>query len=611
MQNATISILNRTTAESAGGVQIAAPGGDGSRRGFADVMLEGTDKKDSLSSVSDQNVKKKALDGGQIPGRLRSDINPAMDPQGWIAVNIADRPIAKNAADSIEGVRQASLTVNDGVLIQGESSGLQIPAAKRGDAAISGTALVQPDTTAEAISAIPIHESVPKSQSFAQIEGSQIGGSQVGLAVASPAMSETGSALAANAPPAKESVALPQLAKQISPKTGQPFQAGPTGDLVAEGMAKTKSDRRSEAELRPLPLAETQPKTVPVPSQNTESQKAERILVAPTGGAAQENSLRAAFGEGKPADKLATPLPAVGTAVTPQQTAQQVLSASLAPSFFRPSEGSTNGLAQANNGEAPRPKQDLQQTIANATIQPGQLQATSKPAGWSQRPDASIPTSSPEAKPSEALGSVVGANTTPLREAGRLGPVEIASPTNPAGSNVGMLDIAPQPFSQMGELQPSSANASLSTQAGSGAPDQPLARHVAQQLANAAHNPPSGPVGLTLSPEELGRVHLMFKNDNGSLTVSLATERPETLDLMRRHIETLTQELRNIGYREVNISFGQERAGQGSFQSGAQQQAGDNMVSERPENEPPAIKIERPTSPILSVGPGGGIDLRL
>ncbi len=606
MQNATISILNRTTAGSSGGVYIAVPEGDGSRLGFADVMLEATDKEDTSPSASDQNMEKEALDSEQIQSRIRTDTNSAVGPQGWIAFNITDRPLAKNAVDSIEGMSQAPLIVKGGILTQGESSGVQMPAAKSGDTAISGTALVQTSTTVEVISAIPIHESLSKSQSF-----TQIGVSQVGFGATSPAVPETGGDLAVNSSPTIEGANQGQFTQQISSKTGRPLQAGPAGDLGAEGMAKTKPDRRPEAELRPLPLAETQPKTVPVPSQNTEISKAERVLIAPTGGAAQENPQRAAFGEGKPADKLAVPLPATGTTAMPQQTAQQVFSASLAPSFARPSEGGTNGLAQANNGEASHLKQDIQQSIANATIQPGQLQATSKPAGWSQRPDASIAINSPEAKPSEALRSVVGANTTPLREAGRLGPAEIASPTNPAGPNAGMLEVALQPFSQMSELQPPSANASLSTQAGSGAPDQPLARHVAQQLANVAHTPPPGPVGLTLSPEELGRVHLMFKNENGSLTVSLATERPETLDLMRRHIETLTQELRNIGYREVNISFGQERAGQRSFQSGAQQQAGDNMVSERPENEPPAIKIERPTSPILSVGPGGGIDLRL
>lgn len=82
-----------------------------------------------------------------------------------------------------------------------------------------------------------------------------------------------------------------------------------------------------------------------------------------------------------------------------------------------------------------------------------------------------------------------------------------------------------------------------------------LARHIAAQVAQVAQTAPSTPVGLALNPEELGRIQLTFTTENGALSVGITAERPETLDLMRRHIDALAQDLRSIGYRDVNFDF--------------------------------------------------------
>ncbi len=149
--------------------------------------------------------------------------------------------------------------------------------------------------------------------------------------------------------------------------------------------------------------------------------------------------------------------------------------------------------------------------------------------------------------------------------------------------------------------------------ASGGAPgaEQALARHASLQVVAAAQGRPGDSVALTLSPEELGRVHLQFHGQNGSMTVSLTIERPETLDLMRRHIETLTQELRNIGYREVNIGFGQEGARQGGFGyghgPGPELQTGDGTSephSSPPEDMSPPRRLSGGTA-------DAGIDIRL
>lgn len=87
-----------------------------------------------------------------------------------------------------------------------------------------------------------------------------------------------------------------------------------------------------------------------------------------------------------------------------------------------------------------------------------------------------------------------------------------------------------------------------------------LPRHIAVQLADVARLQPDRPVELTLSPEELGRLRLTFSGDMSAMTVSVNVERPETLDLMRRHVDLLAQEMRDIGYGEVSFSFEQSGA---------------------------------------------------
>ena len=63
-------------------------------------------------------------------------------------------------------------------------------------------------------------------------------------------------------------------------------------------------------------------------------------------------------------------------------------------------------------------------------------------------------------------------------------------------------------------------------------------------------------VELTLSPEELGRVQMEFRADGDEMRVFLTAERPETLDLLRRHADQLAAELRQAGYSGASLSFG-------------------------------------------------------
>lgn len=83
-----------------------------------------------------------------------------------------------------------------------------------------------------------------------------------------------------------------------------------------------------------------------------------------------------------------------------------------------------------------------------------------------------------------------------------------------------------------------------------------------QQIAEAIRTASGHQVQVTLAPEELGRVSLSFQQDGDSLRVHLVAERPETLDLLRRHSPDLAADLRAAGYDGTSFSFG--RPGRGT-----------------------------------------------
>ena len=135
-----------------------------------------------------------------------------------------------------------------------------------------------------------------------------------------------------------------------------------------------------------------------------------------------------------------------------------------------------------------------------------------------------------------------------------------------------------------------------------------LPRHIAQQLADVARTMPDRPVELTLSPEELGRLRLTFTGDLSAMSVSVSVERPETMDLMRRHIEILAQEMREIGYGEVTFSFEQS----GSEAGGQSNDAPIYSDHENQHMNPAGISSDAPPSPVrLSVTGTSGVDIRL
>ena len=84
-----------------------------------------------------------------------------------------------------------------------------------------------------------------------------------------------------------------------------------------------------------------------------------------------------------------------------------------------------------------------------------------------------------------------------------------------------------------------------------------IARNVSAQLAEGVKSTPTGIIEIRLSPDELGRVRLSLSPIDAGLAVNVMAERPETMEIIRRHIDVLAQDLRQQGHQNLTFHFGQ------------------------------------------------------
>lgn len=116
-------------------------------------------------------------------------------------------------------------------------------------------------------------------------------------------------------------------------------------------------------------------------------------------------------------------------------------------------------------------------------------------------------------------------------------------------------------------------------------------RQIAQQLAAGMPSRTPGTSEILLQPEELGRVRMSLTLQDGVMAVAIQAERPETLDLMRRHIDQLAQTYRDMGFENMSFSFSgsaQQNQGEFSEQADLNVASGESDTSPRPTPHLPA-----------------------
>ncbi len=136
-----------------------------------------------------------------------------------------------------------------------------------------------------------------------------------------------------------------------------------------------------------------------------------------------------------------------------------------------------------------------------------------------------------------------------------------------------------------------------------------MARHVSMQIAEFVRNMPDRPIDVSLSPEELGRVRLSISTSEGGVTLHVLAERPETLDLMRKHADQLARELADLGFSSIDLAFGQGRdtGGEAGDGNGSASNGGNVTTID----ETGAVIAEEQPVNRLTLNESGGLDIRI
>ncbi|MCH2168823.1 MAG: flagellar hook-length control protein FliK [Oceanicola sp.] len=139
---------------------------------------------------------------------------------------------------------------------------------------------------------------------------------------------------------------------------------------------------------------------------------------------------------------------------------------------------------------------------------------------------------------------------------------------------------------------------------------QQQAASIGAQIADVARQGQPGQIELRLNPEELGRLKMTFEGNETSMIVTIAAERPETSELMRRHIEQLAREMAANGFENVQFQFAQEQSADGQT-TDENTHHGPNS----PQDPAPSSDTSPTSSKTTAHGPspiiGAGLDLRI
>lgn len=112
---------------------------------------------------------------------------------------------------------------------------------------------------------------------------------------------------------------------------------------------------------------------------------------------------------------------------------------------------------------------------------------------------------------------------------------------------------------------------------------------VVQQLAVTMVQHKDQLTEIALDPPELGKVKMQLSITDGVAQVVLAVERPETNDLIRRHLDQLANELGALGYRDITFEFSDSNFGGQHSGNGDAATNDDSDIAETPQHKTIAV----------------------
>lgn len=206
----------------------------------------------------------------------------------------------------------------------------------------------------------------------------------------------------------------------------------------------------------------------------------------------------------------------------------------------------------------------------------------------------------------EATNRVNSKAAVPIQTPASAASLAPTQPVTPLTVNKEPLGIE-APLTAIGDIEaPAAWDARAATQTTTLA--QTIARPetpgmIGRQMAEVLQRMPDRPVELALNPEELGRVRMSISAGDGGITVSVLAERPETLDLMRRHIDQLAREFQALGYANINFAFNEGQSDQNTHNNNGSQ--GGNGSADA------AAETSVETAGPIQLAASSGVDLRL
>lgn len=144
-------------------------------------------------------------------------------------------------------------------------------------------------------------------------------------------------------------------------------------------------------------------------------------------------------------------------------------------------------------------------------------------------------------------------------------------------------------------------------------PDRTPEQAVLRQLSEVLSQGPSAhrAAEISFSAQELGRLSMTVAQDGGLVCITLAADRPDTLDLLRRNIDLLARDLRDLGFQSLNFSF---QNGPGSRADSWQTEPAPSFAEASADRGDSAALLPRqfvPQPASATTLANGGLDLRL
>ena len=88
-----------------------------------------------------------------------------------------------------------------------------------------------------------------------------------------------------------------------------------------------------------------------------------------------------------------------------------------------------------------------------------------------------------------------------------------------------------------------------------------LPPHLGAQLTASATGLADAPVEIAFAPSELGTMRLLLSREGDGLSIVVTADRPEMLGLLRRNINSLAQDFRDLGFQTLSFSFQNDNGG--------------------------------------------------